>query len=304
NTSVGALLAAEIAQREQAEKLVTQKIAELEQADKALREANSSLEKRVAERTQDLEIALREREEADRLKDEFMATMSHELRTPLNAIIGFSGIMLMMGDLDETKTDRMKRIRSNADRLLNLINDILDISRIESGRLETLPVDIHLSDFIERIKEQTQILADEKHLDVTIQKCEKMPEIVRLDEDLLTKIATNLISNAIKFTEEGSISVTIESIEDDKWRLTVADTGIGIPVHMHDTIFERFRQVDGTSKRAYGGSGLGLAIVKQMTEAMNGKIWVRSEVGEGSTFTVELPKTIQPTVKTQSGATS
>ncbi|MEL6406954.1 MAG: HAMP domain-containing sensor histidine kinase [Chloroflexota bacterium] len=304
NTSVGALLAAEIAQREQAEKLVTQKIAELEQADKALREANSSLEKRVAERTQDLEIALREREEADRLKDEFMATMSHELRTPLNAIIGFSGIMLMMGDLDETKTDRMKRIRSNADRLLNLINDILDISRIESGRLETLPVDIHLSDFIERIKEQTQILADEKHLDVTIQKCEKMPEIVRLDEDLLTKIATNLISNAIKFTEEGSISVTIESIEDDKWRLTVADTGIGIPVHMHDTIFERFRQVDGTSKRAYGGSGLGLAIVKQMTEAMNGKIWVRSEVGEGSTFTVELPKTIQPTVKTQSGAVS
>ncbi|MEL7435119.1 MAG: HAMP domain-containing sensor histidine kinase [Chloroflexota bacterium] len=304
NVCAGALLAAEIAQREQAEKLVTQKIAELEQADKALREANSSLEKRVAERTQDLEIALREREEADRLKDEFMATMSHELRTPLNAIIGFSGIMLMMGDLDETKTDRMKRIRSNADRLLNLINDILDISRIESGRLETLPVDIHLSDFIERIKEQTQILADEKHLDVTIQKCEKMPEIVRLDEDLLTKIATNLISNAIKFTEEGSISVTIESIEDDKWRLTVADTGIGIPVHMHDTIFERFRQVDGTSKRAYGGSGLGLAIVKQMTEAMNGKIWVRSEVGEGSTFTVELPKTIQPTVKTQSGATS
>ncbi|MEL6525598.1 MAG: ATP-binding protein, partial [Chloroflexota bacterium] len=123
-------------------------------------------------------------------------------------------------------------------------------------------------------------------------------ETVRLDEDLLTKITTNLISNTIKFTQEGTISVSVKSVDDDIWRLTVSDTGIGIPAHMHDTIFERFRQVDGTSKRAYGGTGLGLAIVKKMTEAMNGKIWVRSEIGKGSTFTVELPKTLQ------AGATS
>jgi signal transduction histidine kinase len=249
-----------------------------------LRQTKNQLEITNTERQQ----VIRELENAQKVKDEFMATMSHELRTPLNAIIGFLGIIEMSQSLDESSMRMITRVMANSERLLSLINDILDISRIESGRFEIVPIQVNLQAFINRLVQQTEVLAQEKNLDFMVRIDEKLPQEINVDEDALQKVITNLLGNAFKFTEEGSVALDV-SIHTEGWAITVTDTGIGIPAHMHDTIFERFRQVDGTSTRQYGGSGLGLAIAQKMTTAMNGKVNLESVVDEGSTFTVILP---------------
>ena len=253
-----------------------------------LRDLIDGLERRVNERTAELKKAMREVREASRLKDEFLSVMSHELRTPLNAMIGYMGIMTMRGELSDDNLHMVKRTRANAERLLSLINDVLDISRIESGRLQIVPAEMQIRELVDRVGGQMAVLADEKQLVFECSVNDRVSKLIMADEDALTKIITNLAANAIKFTEEGRVDLTVDEAQDELL-IEVTDTGIGIPVHMQEVVFERFRQVDGSSKRAHGGSGLGLAIVKNLCQAMNGSVQLTSEINEGSKFTVTLP---------------
>lgn len=227
-------------------------------------------------------------QESSRLKSEFLSTMSHELRTPLNAIIGFLGIVQQQANLDEKNAHRIHRARSNSERLLQLINNILDIGRIESQRIEVINTPIVIRPFIHRICAQVEPLAEEKKLSFRTEISPQIPETLLSDEDLLTKIITNLLGNAFKFTDEGSVHLKIER-DQGFWTILVQDTGIGVAPHMRELIFERFRQVDASAARRYGGSGLGLSIVASLCQEMGGTISVDGELHKGSTFTVRLP---------------
>lgn len=256
-----------------------------------------SLEARANERerlVKDLQVAKRLAEENSRLKSEFLSTMSHELRTPMNAIEGFTSIMLsrMGGAEFNDKTERyITRVNANSKRLLQLINDFLDLSRVESGRLELASQPFSPLELAQRWKTEIGILAEKKGIELELTLDPNLPEVVYGDEEAVSKVALNLLSNAIKFTEQGKVTLTVAN-GGDQWRIVVADTGIGIPPHAREFVFEEFRQVDQTSKRKYGGTGLGLAIVQKYTRTMGGTVALQSEVGEGSTFTVTLP--LQP----------
>lgn len=236
----------------------------------------------------ELKVATEQAQAALRVKDEFLAVMSHELRTPLNAIIGFTGIMTMDGRLPERDLMMTQRIEANSQRLLALINDVLDISKIEAGQLEIVPLPISLHEMVRRMEAQMSILAERKGVKLVMEVKASIPKTILMDEDAITKITTNLLANAIKFTDEGKVTLAMFA-DDGNLILEVSDTGVGIPTHMHDVIFDSFRQGDSTSTRKYGGTGLGLAITRRLVTAMNGTIRVNSTVGQGSTFTVTLP---------------
>jgi len=262
-----------------------------------LNELITNLEQRVNNRTAELKIARDEAlearqlaEEHSKLKSEFLSTMSHELRTPLNAIEGFTSIMLSgMGvEINDKARGMIERVNANSIRLLELINDILDISRIEAGRMEITSHPINLAQLLKSWENSVAILAKDKKLDFSIMIAEDLPEEIYSDEDALTKIVINLLSNAVKFTHEGSISLDIKRNQDNLI-MAVTDTGIGIPSHAQQYIFDEFRQVDGTSKREYGGTGLGLSLVQKLTIAMGGQVQLESTLKQGSTFTVTLP---------------
>lgn len=269
----------------------------VQQREADLRALNQTLEQRVADRTQDLReardeavAAKRLAEENSRLKSEFLSTMSHELRTPLNAIEGFSSIMLsgMDVELSPVAEGMMKRISSNSKRLLHLINDFLDLSRIESGRLELVKEPINIRPLMMRLRDSVGILAEEKKIAFKIVIEDDVPQQVVSDEDALTKIIINLLSNAFKFTRKGEVELRVKT-QNGRLHIQVSDTGIGIPVHARDYIFEEFRQVDSSSKREFGGTGLGLALVSKLTRLLNGVVLLESEVGKGSTFTIDIP---------------
>jgi signal transduction histidine kinase len=253
-----------------------------------------SLDARAAERERlikDLQAAKRLAEENSRLKSEFLSTMSHELRTPMNAIEGFTSIMLSrMGGVEfNEKTERyITRVNVNSKRLLQLINDFLDLSRVESGRLELAYQPFSPAELAKRWQTEIGVLAERKNIGFELTLDPHLPETVYGDEEAISKVALNLLSNAIKFTEQGKVSLSLSN-GGDNWRIIVADTGIGIPPHAREYVFEEFRQVDQTSKRKYGGTGLGLAIVQKYTRTMGGTVTLQSEVGEGSTFTISLP---------------
>ncbi len=234
-------------------------------------------------------------QESTRLKSEFLNTMSHELRTPLNAINGFTGIMLsgMGGEFDADAQHMLERVDSNGKRLLALINDVLDIAKIEAGRMEITPECVVLRELVTRWSDSISILARNKGLEFTTRVAPELSDTLYIDVERLTKAVTNLLSNAIKFTEKGGVAMMLEA-QQEQLRITVRDTGIGIPPHALNYIFEEFRQLDGSSERVYGGSGLGLAIVRNICRMMNGSISVESELGVGSTFTLLLPLLAQP----------
>ncbi len=239
----------------------------------------------------ELQAAKRLAEENSRLKSEFLSTMSHELRTPMNAIEGFTSIMLSrMGGVEfNEKTERyITRVNVNSKRLLQLINDFLDLSRVESGRLELAYQPFSPVDLAKRWQAEIGILADKKNIGFELNIDPKLPEMVYGDEESISKIAINLLGNAIKFTEQGKVTLSLVN-GGENWCISVADTGIGIPPHAREYVFEEFRQVDQTSKRKYGGTGLGLAIVQKYARTMGGIVTLQSEVGVGSTFTVTLP---------------
>lgn len=245
----------------------------------------------LKETNRQLELARIEADENSRLKSQFLATMSHELRTPLNAVIGYTELQLtgMVGELSDVQYKYGERVLANARHLLGLINDILDISKIEAGRMTVIAEPFRLQTWIEKIFDENAVLAEDKGLQFIQEIDSNLPEIIIGDETRLRQILVNLISNAIKFTEQGAVYVRFIKQAETVWRIEVQDTGIGIPTHKLETIFNEFQQVDGSLSRQYEGTGLGLAIVRKLVILMGGTIQVESSVGEGSTFIVTLP---------------
>lgn len=240
-----------------------------------------------------LDLARRESEEAARMKDLFLATMSHELRTPLNAMIGFLHLMMFSGQLDADNTHMAERSLANTQRLLTLINNILDLSRIATGGLEIVPGDMQVRYVAAGLYGDLKLIAQDKALRLELEVDQNLPETITQDEARVSQIVTNLVTNAIKFTETGVIHMAFKR-RDERFIIQVSDTGIGIPPSKQHLIFDDFFQVDATSTRSQQGAGLGLAIVKRMVLLMNGSINLTSEVGKGSTFTIELPLNLPP----------
>jgi PAS domain S-box-containing protein len=229
--------------------------------------------------------------ELEKMKSAFVAMVSHELRTPLSAILGYAEIFKerVYGPLNERQLKTTDRIISNSRRLLNLINDLLDQAQMEAGKLKIKYETIKTSSLLENLHSVMDKLTRDKGLVLTSELDENMPETLIGDSARLQQILVNLVNNAVKFTQEGSIHVKISKLKDEQWSIDVKDTGQGIPKDEVPHIFDTFRQVEGTTTRVHGGFGLGLSIVKQLAYLMGGDISVESELGKGSIFSITLP---------------
>lgn len=277
---------------------------------KELQSYATELEKRVSERTaelakrvsevetlnstmlglmEDLQAAVEKAESADRLKSAFLATMSHELRTPLNSIIGFSGILLqkMVGPLSEEQEKQLKMVQDSARHLLELINDVLDISKIEADQLVISCEPFDMGAAIQKSVDKIKPMVEKKGLKLTGMVSPQVGEITA-DRRRVEQILLNLLNNAVKFTERGDVQLNCR-LENNKVVTCVCDTGIGIKPEDLPTLFKPFRQIDTGISRQYEGTGLGLSICKRLVELMGGEIWAESELGKGSTFTFTLP---------------
>lgn len=260
---------------------------------------------RLSQITGKLQLANQQLIEASRLKSQFLASMSHELRTPLNSIIGYTELLLqgIYGELNEKQDDRLNKVMRNGQHLLQLINDILDLSKIEAGHmlLELEPVE--LIPVLDECLSIFDPLVEKKGLSLIRNIQEPLPQVAS-DRGRLSQIITNLVSNAVKFTHSGHITIYSHALSDnnrhhlptdiplphDDWVLiSVQDTGIGIAPEDQEIIFDEFRQVDGSTTREYEGTGLGLSITRRLIKMMNGHIWLESELGRGSEFWIMLP---------------
>lgn len=262
---------------------VKQRTAELEKL-------NKEMEQRIIERTKELEIAMEKAKESDRLKSAFLAVMSHELRTPLNSIIGFTGIMLqgLAGPLNEEQTKQMRMVQNSARHLLSLINDVLDISKIEAGQVELYYSNFDLKEAIKKVLDIVKPLSDKKNLTLTYDIKEGVGNI-ETDQRRFEQIIINILNNAIKFTEHGEVRL-VADYDEKYYVISISDTGIGIKPEDMDKLFKPFQQVDTGLARKNEGTGLGLSICKRLIDMMGGEISVKSEYGRGSTFTIKIPK--------------
>ena len=256
-----------------------------------LREAYSGLEKKVEERTHELGLANERLKELDRLKSDFVSNVSHELRTPLTAIKGAVDLVLreVVGPLTEKQIHYLTRVRSNTQHLGGLINDLLDLAKIESGRIEVKSSRVSLSGLVHEVVEGLRPVAAEKviALEATIRE----PSIlVWADRDKINQVLTNLIGNAIKFTPvHGRVTVSASRNGGESVQVSVSDNGPGVPADEKEKIFAKFYRVAETNGENSKGTGLGLAISKALVELHGGKIWVESEPSRGSTFYFTLP---------------
>ncbi|MFQ5433501.1 MAG: PAS domain S-box protein, partial [Anaerolineae bacterium] len=232
--------------------------------------------------------------EVDRLKSEFLASMSHELRTPLNSIIGFADVLLegLDGDLNGRMEEDVRLIRNSGSHLRELIGEILDMSKIEAGRMELRYERIDMRQMAQDIIATAKPLAQEKELGLFLELADDV-EIVEADRTRIRQVMWNILGNAIKFTERGHVKLTVDIDDDEMARIGIHDTGIGIKPEDVHIVFEQFRQVDGKLNRKAGGTGLGMPITKKLIEIHGGDIWVESEMGTGSTFWFTLPLTEQ-----------
>ncbi|WP_161599305.1 response regulator [Reinekea blandensis] len=285
----------------------------LKHSEEALKEQKSQLEQSNLELTNKTDVL--EQQKADleqaklalqakadqlsstsRYKSEFLANMSHELRTPLNSLLLLSQSLMKNreGNLSESQLEDIGIIHRGGRSLLDLINDILDLSKVEAGKLRLEYTDVDVHQLVEEITAQFKPLADEKDLAFNVDVA--MPETFRLhtDRQRLRQILNNLIGNAIKFTAEGSVTLTIAENTDGQLAFTVEDTGIGIEQAQHDSVFEAFAQVDGTTSRQHGGTGLGLTISRDLASLLGGSIHLTSEADEGSRFSLVLPQDSKP----------
>jgi len=228
-------------------------------------------------------------EVASQHKSQFLASMSHELRTPLNAILGFNQMMLdgLYGALPEDLRDALEETRKSGEHLLRLINNVLDLAKIEAGRMELALADYSVPDMVARVRSTLHPLAEGKGLAFDVSVPDGLP-LAHGDAGRLTQCLTNLVGNAVKFTKEGRVSISVEA-RGPMLAFRVADTGIGIPADKLDGLFSEFKQTDAAIASEFGGSGLGLSITKKFVEMHGGRIWVESELGRGSAFTFEVP---------------
>jgi signal transduction histidine kinase len=263
-----------------------------------LKQASELLEERVREATAELvsqnELLRRQRlelEQASALKSQFLANMSHEFRTPLNAILGYTSLLLegVAGPLNEKQERNLTRVDSNAQHLLALINDILDISRIEAGRMPLTIESIDLALLVREVLAELDPLVARSRLSVATRLDPALPSVAS-DRAKVKQILVNLVSNAVKFTPSGSVTVEVAcAVDSGPVRLAVADTGIGIDPADQEKIFEDFQQADPSTERRYGGAGLGLAISRRLAHMLNGRLELDSRPGVGSTFTLVIP---------------
>jgi signal transduction histidine kinase len=232
----------------------------------------------------------------DRLKSEFLANMSHELRTPLNSIIGYAEVMIdgIDGELPDEAIEDVQAIHDSGQHLLSMINDILDLAKIEAGRMELDLETVKLDDVAEEVRRITSVLYKDKPVELVIDLSPDLPE-VWADQVRLRQIMTNLVSNAGKFTSQGEVRISAQTVnaqhsdQPDMISISVIDTGEGIAEEHLDLVFQQFRQADNSSTRKAGGTGLGLTITKHLIEMQGGHIWVESIPGQGSTFTFTVP---------------
>ncbi len=272
-----------------------------------LKQLNEELEDRIrlatvelAERNRRLEWQSRELEKASRLKSEFLASMSHELRTPINAVLGYTSLMReeIYGELTEKQKGGLDKVNTASQHLLDLINDILDLSKIEAGKMPVYLEEVSVRQMVGELREAVEPLAREKRLDLEVEAEPELPDMFT-DRTKIKQILLNLLSNAIKFTSEGGVTLEATRIGDDRIGISVADTGIGIKSEDVETIFDDFRQVDQSPTREYGGTGLGLSITRKLVALLEGHIRVESSYGEGSTFYIDLPLRVRPATRDQ-----
>jgi signal transduction histidine kinase/ActR/RegA family two-component response regulator len=253
-----------------------------------------------------LKAAMLAAQAADRAKSEFLANMSHELRTPLNSLIVLAKLLAdnRDGNLSEKQTQFAWQIHASGNDLLALINDILDLSKIEAGKMDVRPLDLEIAEVHSYAESTFRPLAEQKGLELRVEAAEHLPQQITTDGQRLQQVLKNLLSNAVKFTDTGTVMLRIapapEEMQFPRGALadaeqviafSVSDTGIGVPPDKLKLIFEAFQQGDGTTSRKYGGTGLGLSISREIARLLGGSIAVESEVGRGSTFTLYLPAT-------------
>ena len=240
--------------------------------------------------SQEQERTIVQLQEVDKLKSEFLTSMSHELRTPLNSIIGFADILLqgIDGPLTEHALTDITAIHNSGKHLLNLINDLLDLSKIEAGRMELARAALSIPDLFSEVAATASSLLTKKPVDLVFDLPDESPHIWA-DPLRISQILLNLVSNAIKFTEEGTVTMAARPVENNLVQLSVTDTGIGIPEDKFELVFEHFRQVDSRTNRKFQGTGMGLAIARQLAELHGGSMWLDSTVGQGTTFFFTIP---------------
>ncbi|GAB4544602.1 MAG: hypothetical protein Tsb0013_01820 [Phycisphaerales bacterium] len=269
------------------------------QAKRFERELRESLEKRahdlerqVALRTEELEVARHEAEDANRAKSEFLANMSHEIRTPLNAILGFAQVLAEEGDDPDARASHLGTIRRNGEHLLTVISDVLDLSKIEAGQMQIERVVTPLPDLLLDIRTLLHERAGDRGNSLEIELATPVPCAIETDPTRLRQVLINLVGNAIKFTENGRVRVIASVVQGEGGRemleIAVRDTGIGLTEEQIGHIFKPFRQADGSTTRKYGGTGLGLTISLQLAERLGGGLHAEGRLGEGSTFTLRI----------------
>jgi len=280
--------------------------ARLEQQQVELEQTNAQLEEQAQQletQRDDLErvniaveLKARELEQASQYKSDFLANMSHELRTPLNSSLILAKLLAdnPEDNLTGEQVKYAKTIQSSGNDLLNLINDILDLSKIEAGHVEIRPETVVVERLTGNLRQVFQPLAQDKNLDFAVEVAADVPRTIETDPQRLEQVLKNLLSNAIKFTETGRVRLSIEMDSDSDIRFAVTDTGIGIARDQQQSVFEAFQQADGTISRRYGGTGLGLSISRQLVRLLGGTIGLQSEPGRGSTFTVSMPVDYDP----------
>ncbi len=275
--------------RKQAEQLLERKSLELYESNQRLQAQAAKLEIAVQERTRALEDAAARMQEALRTKGEFLAVVSHEIRTPMNGVLGMAQL-LQMTDLTEEQQRYVETIQTSGETLLTIINDILDVSKLDAGsvRLDSRPVELRA--VVKEVVDLLSTQAQKKSLYLDMEIGADVPAWIRGDATRLKQILTNLVGNALKFTHAGGVRIGMSTLQQGQvLQCQVQDTGIGIPPDKVDRLFEKFSQIDSSITRRYGGTGLGLVICKRLVEGMGGQIRATSKQREGSTFTFVIP---------------
>lgn len=261
---------------------------ELQIANQLLQENERELEQKVTLRTNEFFIAKENAERANKVKSEFLANMSHELRTPLNAILGYTQILLGNKTLTQDTLDKIKVMNKSGEHLLELINSVLDLSKIEAGRMELIEKNFELPKMIRQVYDMFLLKCQNKGVDLKVDMMDNIPLNIIADEGKLRQCSINLVGNAVKFTNHGSITIVVKKIEQGMVRFSVKDTGRGIPKDKLSAVLEPFTQIQ-VHKNTEGGTGLGLAITKSYIQMMGGLLEVESEEGIGSTFSFAIP---------------